>query len=69
MRAYPRDCCGDLERLLGDCRLNHPAKLTKLGSELDKRIKYEARKAQAGNMRSKVCVPYNMLWRTALTPQ
>ncbi|TRM67653.1 hypothetical protein BD626DRAFT_564571 [Schizophyllum amplum] len=36
--------------------LNHPAKLTKLGSELDKRIKYEARKAQAGNMRSRVLV-------------
>ncbi|KIY49355.1 hypothetical protein FISHEDRAFT_72688 [Fistulina hepatica ATCC 64428] len=32
---------------------NHPAKLTKLGSELEKRLRGECRKAQAGNVRSR----------------
>jgi hypothetical protein len=30
---------------------NHPGKLTKLGSELLKRVKTESRKAQSGNLR------------------
>ncbi|KAL1701628.1 hypothetical protein EV121DRAFT_262884 [Schizophyllum commune] len=49
--------------------LNHPAKLTKLGSELDKRIKYEARKAQAGNMRSKVLVLMDLAVYRALATE
>ncbi|KAK2466322.1 hypothetical protein APHAL10511_001964 [Amanita phalloides] len=32
---------------------NHPAKLTKLGAELEKRIKAEARKARGGNLRAR----------------
>lgn len=32
---------------------NHPGKLTKLGTELQKRLKTEARKAQAGNIRTR----------------
>jgi hypothetical protein len=32
---------------------NHPGKLTKIGSELDKRLKVECRKAKSGNIRSR----------------
>ncbi|KAF8351325.1 hypothetical protein F5887DRAFT_203056 [Amanita rubescens] len=32
---------------------NHPAKLTKLGAELEKRIRPEARKARTGNLRAR----------------
>ncbi|KAF8812578.1 hypothetical protein BYT27DRAFT_7183025 [Phlegmacium glaucopus] len=32
---------------------NHPGKLAKIGSELEKRLKVECRKAKAGNIRSK----------------
>jgi|SRR5882762_766414 len=32
---------------------NHPGKINKLGSELEKRIKTECRKAQTGNIRAK----------------
>ncbi|KAJ3548471.1 hypothetical protein NMY22_g1256 [Coprinellus aureogranulatus] len=32
---------------------NHPGKLTKLGSELEKRIRVESKKAKAGNIRSR----------------
>jgi hypothetical protein len=35
---------------------NHPAKLTKLGTELEKRIRPEARKARAGNLRPRAYV-------------
>ncbi|KAJ6598911.1 hypothetical protein DFH09DRAFT_1129548 [Mycena vulgaris] len=32
---------------------NHPSKLTKLGSELEKRVKIECRKSQSGNIRTR----------------
>ncbi|KAJ7765021.1 hypothetical protein DFH07DRAFT_811164 [Mycena maculata] len=32
---------------------NHPGKLTKLGSELEKRVKAESKKAQSGNLRTR----------------
>ncbi|KAJ7507965.1 hypothetical protein B0H11DRAFT_1969523 [Mycena galericulata] len=32
---------------------NHPGKLTKLGSELEKRVKAECKKAQSGNLRTR----------------
>ncbi|KAJ7498767.1 hypothetical protein FB451DRAFT_1072574 [Mycena latifolia] len=32
---------------------NHPSKLTKLGSELEKRVKVECKKAQSGNIRTR----------------
>jgi hypothetical protein len=35
---------------------NKAGKLNKLGAEMEKRIKVEARKAQAGNVRYRACV-------------
>lgn len=40
---------------------NHPGKLTKLGSELEKRLRTECRKAKAGNIRSRACVVLDLL--------
>lgn len=36
---------------------NKPGKVSKLAAELDRRVKLEARKAQAGNVRARAYVP------------
>lgn len=47
---------------------NRPAKLNKLGSELEKRIVADCRRAQAGNVRSKayVVIPHHNLGSTLM---
>lgn len=42
--------------ILNLCRSNHPGKLTKIGSELEKRLRNECRKARSGNLRSRAWV-------------
>ncbi|KAF7292357.1 Cellular morphogenesis-related protein [Mycena chlorophos] len=48
---------------------NHPGKLTKLGSELEKRIKLECRKAQAGNIRTRASLLISLAILRALATE
>ena len=42
-------------------RSNHPGKLAKIGSELEKRLKLECKKAKSGNIRSRAWVKDKLL--------
>jgi len=46
---------------------NKPGKVSKLAAELDRRVKLEARKAQAGNVRARAYVPLPLM-RSARRP-
>lgn len=46
---------------------NKPGKVSKLAAELDRRVKFEARKAQAGNVRARAYVLPLMLCAGSLT--
>ncbi|PFH52849.1 hypothetical protein AMATHDRAFT_138947 [Amanita thiersii Skay4041] len=46
---------------------NHPSKLTKLGSELEKRIRVESRKTHAGNVRARALLLVSLAILRALT--
>lgn len=43
---------------------NRPGKVTKLVAELDRRVKHETRKAQAGNVRARAYVPSLLIYST-----
>ncbi|KAJ7068417.1 hypothetical protein C8F01DRAFT_1364767 [Mycena amicta] len=48
---------------------NHPGKLTKLGSELEKRVKLECKKAQAGNIRTRASLLISLAILRALATE
>ena len=48
-----------LYSLIFEFRSNHPGKLTKIGSELEKRLKVECRRAKTGNIRSRAQVNHS----------
>ncbi|RDB22539.1 Protein EFR3 [Hypsizygus marmoreus] len=48
---------------------NHPGKLTKLGSELEKRLKTECQKARAGNIRSRASLLITLAIFRAITTE
>ena len=57
-----------LYSLIFELRSNHPGKLTKIGSELEKRLKMECRKAKAGNIRSRAYVNHSYMGFILLNP-
>ncbi|KAG6854863.1 hypothetical protein C0991_012053 [Blastosporella zonata] len=48
---------------------NHPAKLTKVGSEIEKKLRHEARKARAGNIRARASLLISLAILRALATE
>ncbi|KAG6821583.1 hypothetical protein H0H93_000092 [Arthromyces matolae] len=48
---------------------NHPSKLTKVGSEIEKRVRHEARKARAGNIRTRASLLMSLAILRALATE